>query len=64
MANMGYCRFRNTLKDVQDCISALHSNTELSEEEYAAMEEMVEALQELEELSENVTTRSSDEDDD
>ena len=40
MANMAYCRFRNTLLDLQDCQRALYSmrnyRTELSEEELEA----------------------------
>ena len=45
MANKAYCRFRNTLKDLQDCADALaeinygdflHQTEELSEEEDSA----------------------------
>ena len=40
MANMGYCRFKNTLEDLQDCHRALDSmgdyRSELSEEELEA----------------------------
>ena len=40
MANMGYCRFQNTLLDLEDCQRALYSmrnyRTELSEEEQEA----------------------------
>jgi hypothetical protein len=56
MANMGYCRFRNTLEGVQDCVSALKCYSELSESEYAAMQEMIEALEELKELSQDAYT--------
>lgn len=34
MANMGYCRFRNTLSDLRDCLE--HWDDELSEEESQA----------------------------
>lgn len=28
MANMSYCRFRNTLADLKDCVNALENSTE------------------------------------
>lgn len=31
MANMGYCRFRNTLKDLEDCVD--HMADPLADEE-------------------------------
>jgi hypothetical protein len=44
MANMSYCRFRNTLADLRDCVSALSEfcdvQKELSEEEYAAFKRL------------------------
>ena len=36
MANMSYCRFRNTLKDLKDCYQALFDGEELDEEEEKA----------------------------
>lgn len=42
MANMGYCRFRNTRSDVVDCLEALRDERSLSEEEYAACKRMFE----------------------
>ena len=40
MANIGYCRFKNTLEDLQDCHRALDGmsdyRSELSEEELEA----------------------------
>lgn len=33
MANMSYCRFHNTLLDLQDCYEALCNEEELSEAE-------------------------------
>jgi hypothetical protein len=41
MANMSYCRFENTYRDLQDCVNALSANgaNDLSERElrYAKM---------------------------
>ena len=38
MANMSYCRFRNTLGDLRDCLVAMEDGTDdLSEEEARAM---------------------------
>jgi hypothetical protein len=33
MANMSYCRFENTFKDLRDCFDALMGDDELSEDE-------------------------------
>lgn len=49
MANMSYCKFRNTLQALEDCESTLEENSfdfetlmqELSIEEYAAMKRLV-----------------------
>lgn len=42
MANMSYCRFRNTLEDFRDCYENLNSdNDELSDEELKAAESLV-----------------------
>jgi hypothetical protein len=42
MANMSYCRFRNTLEDFRDCYKNLNSdNDELSDEEIKAAESLV-----------------------
>jgi hypothetical protein len=35
---MSYCRFENTLKDLQDCYKALQNNTIDSMEEMSAIE--------------------------
>lgn len=40
MANMGYCRFENTLADLQDCHRHLHD--ELSPDEERARQRLVE----------------------
>jgi hypothetical protein len=36
MGNMSYCRFQNTLSDLQECQEALNDCDELSEEEEEA----------------------------
>lgn len=47
MANMSYCRFRNTLEDFKDCVDALEHfmydnvNDVTSDEEIKAAESMV-----------------------
>lgn len=38
MPNMSYCRFRNTLSDLRDCLEALHNREiEFSQERDAAL---------------------------
>ena len=43
MPNMSYCRFQNTLKDLQDCFDALHEEPidELSREELRSAQDML-----------------------
>ena len=41
MANMSYCRFRNTEGDLDDCLEALDCNEELSDEEFKACKRMI-----------------------
>jgi hypothetical protein len=36
MANMSYCRFRNTLEDLRDCLSNIYDTEDLSKEETQA----------------------------
>jgi ribosome assembly protein YihI (activator of Der GTPase) len=40
MANMSYCRFRNTENDLDDCLYALENGDELSNGEFNACERM------------------------
>lgn len=40
MANMSYCRFRNTASDLDDCLEALLDGESLSEEEHRACARM------------------------
>lgn len=41
MANMSYCRFRNTRSDLLDCIDTLNDEEELSVEEASAARKML-----------------------
>ena len=41
MANMGYCRFENTLRDLRDCYSNMDSD-DLSQSEFYARKQMIE----------------------
>lgn len=54
MANMGYCRFQNTLSDFEDCIDNLDNIDSLDEKKaakylYDAAKEYIEKYEELEE---------------
>lgn len=40
MANMSYCRFRNTKVDMEDCLDALRNYEELNADEYKACKRM------------------------
>ena len=53
MANMSYCRFRNTLEDLQDCDEHLYDD-DLSIEEKQAREELIN-------LSREITEKVADE---
>ena len=44
MANMSYCRFKNTKNDLGDCFEALRYEEELSKEEYLACKWMFEDI--------------------
>ena len=41
MANMSYCRFRNTLDDLRDCREAIANREEISHEEKNAARELI-----------------------
>lgn len=43
MANMGYCRFRNTARDLADCVDHM-ADDDLSMEEHAARKRMVKTM--------------------
>lgn len=44
MPNMSYCRFENTVNDMQDCLNAIEDNecNELSEYEVMALQHFLE----------------------
>jgi hypothetical protein len=50
MPNMTYCRFQNTLNDLEDCLEALEENEELSEEEEEAKKRLIEVCTEIADL--------------
>lgn len=41
MSNMGYCRFQNTLKDLEDCNEHLWEDLDVGSEEAKARDELV-----------------------
>jgi hypothetical protein len=45
MSNMSYCRFYNTLRDLQDCYE--HLDEELSGDEYISRKRLVEVCQDI-----------------
>ena len=49
MANMSYCRFQNTLKDLVDCQDAIEAGEtiDLSPEERSAMNQLVIVCREI-----------------
>jgi hypothetical protein len=58
MSNMSYCRFRNTLYDLQDCVSAIESG-ELTDEGIDSSE--LSALIEMRDLCEYFVENLSEE---
>lgn len=46
MSNMSYCRFQNTLPDLQDCLNNIWDD-DLSEEEAKAKERLVEICKKI-----------------
>ena len=49
MPNMSYCRFENTVNDMQDCIYAIEEGdtSELSSSEVRALEEFLDLAREI-----------------
>lgn len=41
MSNMSYCRFRNTLEDLQDCEENMADTDELSDDEARARKRLI-----------------------
>jgi hypothetical protein len=50
MANMGYCRFQNTLSDLRDCLEHLDDD-DLSEEEQNARKRLIKVCKQVVEYS-------------
>jgi len=46
MANMSYCRFENTLRDLRDCYNNMDSD-DLSQSEFYARKQMIELCMSL-----------------
>jgi hypothetical protein len=56
MANMSYCRFRNTLQDFNDCLDFLQNGGEkLSHEELRAAIDLVRRSEDLVEMFEGLS---------
>ena len=51
--NMSYCRFRNTLEDLKDCLEALNSGEIELVEELRAARDLLEICQEICEFDED-----------
>lgn len=47
MANMSYCRFENTLSDLQDCADALYEGKPLSGRERECAKELIRLCKEI-----------------
>jgi hypothetical protein len=61
MANMSYCRFENTYRDLLDCLSAM--NERLSESESAYRRRLVDVCKEIiDEYDESCQAEDGDED--
>ena len=63
MPNMSYCRFQNTVHDVQDCVWAVEDNVtfaemKLSRDERAAMDRMADLCREFIEQYERMEQHS------
>ena len=54
MANMSYCRFENTVRDMRDCLNALEDGDcyDLSDYEITALKDFKEMGDEIKSLSE------------
>lgn len=52
MGNMSYCRFENTLRDLQDCYSAMRDGLELSDSEQRSFIRMVNLCREITDMYE------------
>lgn len=63
MSNMGYCRFQNTLQDLQDCQDHI-TDCKISEEEKRARERLVEVCRSIVEDFEDAEMEEAENDED
>lgn len=47
MSNMSYCRFRNTLSDLEDCYYNMDSDENMSDEEKKARKKMIQLCSDI-----------------
>lgn len=47
MSNMSYCRFQNTLGDMQECLDSVVEQEELSADEEAARDELIQTCRDF-----------------
>ena len=47
MGNMSYCRFQNTLPDLQDCYENMQDPADLSKEERRARRDMIDLCKDI-----------------
>ena len=64
MANMSYCRFENTLSDLQACYDSMLDREELSKSEKRARDEMAELCQNFVDEYDRMTEEESEEEED
>ena len=61
MPNMSYCRFHNTVMDMEDCFNTMYEAVdaeepmELSDDEQRAFQRMYDMLQDMQEMMDEVT---------
>ena len=61
MPNMSYCRFQNTVQDMEDCFNTMYEAVDaeepmqLSDDEQRAFQRMYDMLQDLQEMMDSVT---------
>ena len=62
MANMSYCRFENTTKDLNDCLDALQNESinTLSDTEFYSLKKMVKLAEELLDYKEEIDIEDDD----
>jgi len=62
MANMSYCRFENTTRDLNDCVDALQNDSvnTLSDTEFDSLVRMVKLAEELLEYKEEIEAEDDD----